>query len=138
MGVYFNKELITHGKARHLFVNTTCSSTLNLLVIDRIIPCKPELFHEKRFFPQLSQETEVRDDSSFSEADSGNTITSTDVALSRKRQRAKPTFFYPVQPVSSTMGAQGVGLTGIATSPDSIDSDDEQIKRRQESKSILR
>jgi len=51
IGIYFDKELITDGKSKFLFKNSTSHPDLNLLAIDRIEPLDPKL--SEGFFSQV-------------------------------------------------------------------------------------
>jgi len=54
IGVYFNKELICQGKAKHLFQGPTVYGQRNLLILNQIMPVDPTPFNEKGFFSQPS------------------------------------------------------------------------------------
>jgi len=62
IGVYFNKELLSEGKAKHLFTDglALCHSTF--LAINNFDPIDPQLFISKGFLPQaqttITEETE--------------------------------------------------------------------------------
>ncbi len=53
VGIYLNKKLIAEGKAKHLFKDGYASS-FGLLVLNKIMPVKPELFQE--FFSVAQRE----------------------------------------------------------------------------------
>ena len=53
IGIYLNKKLIAEGKAKHLFKDGYASS-FELLVLNKIMPVKPELFQE--FFSVAQRE----------------------------------------------------------------------------------
>lgn len=60
VGVYFNKELIAEGKAKHIFEYQAFDSINNLLIINRILPINLALFNEKGFFNQYQQQAKFK------------------------------------------------------------------------------
>ena len=96
VGIYMNKESIIDGKAKHLFQNTTAHASANLLIIDKIIPYKPEIFYEKGFLLKPSQEPKAPDEpytihhrtaASASEITANPIVSVNKNAATRKRKR---------------------------------------------------
>ncbi len=79
IGVYFNKKLVAENKSKYLFSNEVIQRSLNLLVLDKIEPCQPELF--VNFLPSSEEELKQEETSveptltntSSSDSDSGKT-----------------------------------------------------------------
>lgn len=104
IGVYFNRELIAEGKAKHLFVDGKCHR--DFLVLDKIDPRQPEIFYTKGFLPNPAPQPQL-------EAD----IIATEPPRKRQRLELESEALAPI-PVStpmpevlkfsSTMGTQGL------------------------------